>query len=315
MVQDTTISAQSSMRYDEYEQSDVRSDELNEAIRGAKMVIRQLNSRLVKSPIDEPELSQAVDGSEHSEISFGKFDLKTPSRESGSSDCDEKRNDQAGSEETIIATISSLIKVLDSSTRQIQQLKLKNMLLRSNSNDIQSTYEVEENLKKQQFDRMKFQLLADNQQLLEKLRIKEGKVAKYKNRIVEKNRQINKLTRILNDDPASQKSASLTPGSASKELSGNVPSTSNPKEKASDMLKTLGILASQVLNEEVDDDSGNQTIPQGADNTTDPEIVHAPILSGRLLRAPRQGSDPNTTTELPEMKSFKMLSGVIKELE
>lgn len=310
-VRDTTISAQSSMRYDDSELrlDEMRSDELNKAISSAKSLIRQLNSRLVKSPMDE----RTVDNLEESGLSFNKSSLETPSRDLDDHEYGEK---QAVTEEKIIDTISSLVKVLDDSTRQIQQLKLKNMLLRSNSNDIQSTYEVEENLKKQQYERMKCQFLAENQQLVENLRIKEGKVAKYKSRIVEKNRQINKLTRILNEGSGTESSSSQTPGSTSKEPARNVPSN-NYKEKASDMLKTLGILASQVLNEEVDDDSGNQTIPQAADNTTDPEIVHAPILGGQLSRAPlggRKGSDTpkDAPVELPEMRSFRTLNGVIR---
>lgn len=306
MTRDTTISAQSSMRYDDSEHGEVTSEDLNKAVNNAKALIRQLSSRLVKSPADEQTTEDALDDSGPC---FTKLELKTPSRNPDHSDYDGKQSDHTITEERIIDTISSLVKVLDDYTRQIQQLKLKNMLLKSNSNDIQSTYEVEENLKKQQYERMKYQFLAENQKLVERLRIKESKVTKYKNRIVEKNRQINKLTRILNNSSSSESSGSQTPGSGSKELSKTVPPSTYTKEKASDMLKTLGILASQVLNEEVDDDSGNQTIAQVADNTTEPEIVHAPILSGQV---PRISSDVQGSSEkatIPEMKSFRTLRG------
>lgn len=324
-ARDSAISSQSSMQHDD--ENDTKMDELRRAISNAKTLIRRLNSHLVKSPIEESKFSQFVEDTDESNL-FLKNTQTIESTPRDSSDCsarsiyEEANNNENLSEEVIMVTIRSLVKALDDSLRQIQQLKLKNMLLKSNSNDIQSTYEVEENLKRQQYERMKCQLLLENQQLVERLRIKEGKVAKYKTRIVEKNRQINKLTRILNENSIAE--TAYAPSSnqhlrkPSRTTSLDSSDSSKHKDKTSDMLRTLGILASQVLNDEADDDSANQTIPQIIDNTTETEVLQSPILenqlqtSSQILNRSFSGGDSKpllngSSIQLPKMRSFSTL--------
>lgn len=272
-----TPTGKSSMQSDDF--SDM--SDLDRTIVRAKSLLRKLNSGMVRSPVEEKNFAPLED-SDGSEKSLAKHSIN----------CAPRASEEAGSgteapEESVMATISSLVGALDESMRQIQQLKLKNMLLKSNSDNLQSSYTVEENLRKQQFERMKYQFLLEKEQLIEKLRAKENKVAKYKSRVMEKNRQINKLTRILNSNAILDTSASETSDSTTRRSVSSIPLNSNSKYKTSDMLKTLGILASQVLKDEVDDDSGNQTILQVTDNTTDSEGLHTPIFDDQL-RLPSQ---------------------------
>lgn len=280
----------------------------------------------------------------------------------------------------ISVVISSLIHVLNQNVRQNQQLKLKNMILKSNSGDVQSRYEVEENLKKQQFERKKCQLFLERENLIRRIHTKDGKVAKYKNKIIEKNREINRLMRILNehsisDTPKINDSSShndtngksdhdgkennnddssndnnsvptrvLKPPSASNSstAASSMSSSTSNKEKASDMLRTLGMLASQVLNDEADEDSANQTTIQAnnsglkgsADcNTTEPEILHSPNVSVTNPNSesvngqsgePRSTSTGNSNysnilkqlpTQMPKMKRFSTVDGTVKDIE
>lgn len=113
------------------------------------------------------------------------------------------------------------------------------------------------------------------------------------------------------------------------------------------MLRTLGMLASQVLNDEADDDSANQTIPQAnnstskhpADcNTTEPEILHSPNVSAGVPNQESingQSGEPRSTTstengnrltsgnrilkqlpvQMPKMKRFSTVDGTVKDIE
>lgn len=280
---------QSSVQSEDQGLGDAKMSELDLAIARAKSLLRQLYSGTVKSPIEEARFSPVVEDSDESKELLTRPDINCTPRDSLDSGYGDTDISIKMSEEAVMTTISSLMKALNDSVRQIQQLKFKNMMLKSNSNDLQSTYAVEENLKKQQFERMKYQFLLEKEQLMEKLRAKEGKVAKYKSRVVEKNRQINKLTRILNDNSILDTSASEISESNTRRSVASIPLSTSSKHKTSDMLKTLGLLASQVLKDEVDDDSGNQTIPQVADNTTDSETLHTPIFDEQL-RLPSQVS-------------------------
>ncbi|QLQ78061.1 hypothetical protein HG537_0A03080 [Torulaspora globosa] len=266
--------------------SDKRMSDLDLAIVRAKCVLRKLHAGTVRSPVEERKFSPLMEDLDVREKSVTKYCTPRDSMDSGYEEADTSTK---STEESVMATISSLVGALDESMRQIQQLKLKNMLLKSNSDNLQSSYTVEENLRKQQFERMKYQFLLEKEQLIEKLRAKENKVAKYKSRVMEKNRQINKLTRILNDNATLDTSASETSDSTTRRSVSSIPLSSNSKYKTSDMLKTLGLLASQVLKDEVDEDSGNQTILQVADNTTDSDSLHTPIFDDQL-RLPSQVS-------------------------
>ncbi|QLL30496.1 hypothetical protein HG536_0A03130 [Torulaspora globosa] len=289
LAKELVATGQSSVMSDDKAFSDTKLSELDLAIVRARSLLRTLNSGMVNSPIEETRFSPLMEDLDEPGKSLTKHGINCTPRDSMEGGHEEANIGTKSSEESVMTTISSLMRALDDSMRQIQQLKLKNMLLKSNSDNLQSSYVVEENLRKQQFERMKYQFLLEKEQLIEKLRAKESKVAKYKSRVMEKNRQINKLTRILNDSAILDTSASETSDSTTRRSVTSIPLSSSSKYKTSDMLKTLGLLASQVLKDEVDEDSGNQTILQVADNTTDSEGLHTPIFDDQL-RLPSQVS-------------------------
>lgn len=325
-VKDTSTSSQSSLANEN--ETETSNEELQRAIAGGVKLIRMLE-----------ESSSDVKGQQSSRKLLGAI-LETD-------------YDKEMPHKDITVVVNSLVEVLNSYVRQNQQLKLKNMILTSNSGDLQSRYEVEENLKKQQFERMKCQLFLEKENLLKKLQLKDGKVLKYKNKIIEKNREINRLMRILNEHSILDTSqTSFNGGGSVNSSTGNAhgrasppaakqkPHLSRNKEKASDMLRTLGMLASQVLNDEADDDSANQTIVQANNsgnravdcNTTEPEIFHSPNVSAGTqnsdsINQMRGTPEPRSSSvgancflkqlpiQMPKMKRFSTVDGTVKDIE
>lgn len=366
-VDEDTLTARSStvyMGYSAHSDADTECDAKNEdlrlAISRAKQLIRELSSHVMKSPIEESSLLSSRDeasqkdhnGNGHRSEPLNYNELAQNGTKTMNTSTPERKRifkESIGipghdliTDKGVLAIVTSLIKALEDSQRQTQQLKFKNMLIKSNSDDIQSTFEVEENLRKQQFERMKCQLLLDKQQLLDTVRLKESKIAKYKNRIVEKNRLINKLMRTLNENSISDtlKNEDFPLGKQASDLSSKRSSFS--RDRRNDMLKTLGLLASQVLNDEIDDDSANQTIIQPASgkisdcNTTETDILNSPSVSinkqtqeqlspsatyipDRLSQSgtPIERSEdflPSLPIQLPKMKSFSTVDGTIKDV-
>lgn len=190
-------------------------------------------------------------------------------------------------ETEIFNTIHSLVTSLDLALKQIQQLKYKTMIQHDND-DAKSRIDVEKNLQRQEFERVKSQLLLEKNSLLNKVISNDNKVKKYKKRIVEKNLEINRLAKLLNENVTdityhdissldysnSSTSSAMRPANASL-----VNQNLNKSKKTSSMLRTLGALASHVLknNEDSDDNSVNRTLLLHTskiedDNNTEAEI-------------------------------------------
>lgn len=236
------------------------------------------------------------------------------------------RRNSAYARENMLNVLQSLVTHLNQAVSQIQQLKFKNMILTSNENNIQSRHEVEDNLQKQQFERMKCQFLLEHQCLKAQLRKRDSKIVKYKQRIIEKNQKLNNLTKVLNQHAISDTSQI---DSFSSSIRKTPSSTTTPQEMKPDMLNTLGILATHVLKDEIEDDSGNQTILQLAAgsisndcNTTELEITcSSEMTSAATNNRPNgniesvQGSHENKNLQLPKMKSFSTIDGTIKDIK
>lgn len=154
----------------------------------------------------------------------------------------------------LMNVLDSLMLLLTKSQEQIKQLKLKNLILGSNIDDTNSRHKVEADINNQQFERIKSRLLVENQDLTNIIRTKDSKVSKYKDKIIEKNKEINRLTRLLNETmiTGNLHINSMPPLSNSSYVikkSEQINQTGNMSYKDSNMLTTLGILASKVLNE------------------------------------------------------------------
>lgn len=213
----------------------------------------------------------------------------------------------------VIECMSRMVEQLADSSAQIQQLKFKNLMLTNKvDTEAESRFEVEDNLKKQQFERLKSQLYEENIHLSEQLKVKDNKVTKYKKKIVAKNHHINQLMRLLNQTPAafdsSQSESSMISNvkEDTEEADTTIPVTESVKKprqlkNESHMLQTLGMLASHVLKDEnksagaspngdetriEDDDSLNRTIIQSAvksSNDTELEVDRSPSY-GRVIQ-------------------------------
>lgn len=231
------------------------------------------------------------------------------------------RSSDVGSiKDEVVQCLSRMVEQLADSSAQIQQLKFKNLLL-ENKVDAEATsrLEVEENLKKQQFERLKSQLYTENIHLFEQLKIKESKVTKYKKKIVAKNHHINQLMRLLNQTPAafdsSQSESSMVSNQKedTEEGDATIPITESVKKprqlkNETHMLHTLGMLATHVLKDEnksietspngdetriEDDDSVNRTIIQSgvkAGNDTELEVDVSPSYSRMVPPLQNAGS-------------------------
>lgn len=100
----------------------------------------------------------------------------------------------------ITTILQSLILSLKNAKGQLNQLKLKNLISSNHNTSDLSRIDVEKNLQKQEFERVKTQLLLEKTQLINKLNLKDKKMKKYKKKIVEKNIEINRLARLLNEN-------------------------------------------------------------------------------------------------------------------
>ncbi|SCU77443.1 LAME_0A01134g1_1 [Lachancea meyersii CBS 8951] len=151
----------------------------------------------------------------------------------------------------LIQSLEKLNQMLTSSHEEVKGFKFKNMMLTASLKDSNSRFEVESQLQKQQSGRIRCQLVMQNQQLHDKLRLQDLKVVKYKKTIKEKNIEINRLTRLLNNSGAPN-AASLkhTPQSITKPP--RIHRGSKFQHKNPNMLTTLGLLASHVLSERKD---------------------------------------------------------------
>lgn len=223
-----------------------------------------------------------------------------------------KSSDVNTVKDEVVECLNRMVEQLAESSAQVQQLKFKNLLLTNKvDTESESRFEVEENLKKQQFERLKSQLYTENIHLSEQLKIKDSKVTKYKKKIVAKNHHINQLMRLLNQSPAvfdsSQSESSMisTQKEDTEEADTTIPITESVKKprqlkNETHMLQTLGMLATHVLKDEnksaeaspngdetriEDDDSVNRTIIQSAvktGNDTELEIDRSPSY-GRVI--------------------------------
>ncbi|CAI4035616.1 hypothetical protein SMKI_13G2660 [Saccharomyces mikatae IFO 1815] len=307
--------------------SDVQS-----VILKASKLIRQLNDNGLMSPMED-EHSQTSSSQETLSIDkeIGEESrMELVQAKGGNSrkevDIYSGLRDSAYARENMLNVLQSLVSHLNQAVAQIQQLKFKNMILTSNENNIQSRHEVEDNLQKQQFERIKCQFLLDRQSLKDQLRKRDNKIVRYKQKIIEKNKKLNNLAKVLNQHAISDTSQI---DSFSSSIKKTPSSTITPQETKSDMLNTLGILATHVLKDEIDDDSGNQTILQLAAgsisndyNTTELEITCSPEMgrSATQNRSDRkvesaQGLHGNRTLQLPKMKSFSTIDGSIKDIK
>ncbi|EJS44246.1 YMR144W [Saccharomyces arboricola H-6] len=306
--------------------SDVQS-----VIQKASRMIRQLNHIGLMSPTEDeyaqPSSSQETLSVDREPSGQGQARLV----QVGGSNSEKESNvysgltDSAYGRENILNVLQSLVSHLNQAASQIQQLKFKNMILASNENNIQSRHEVEDNLQKQQFERMKCQFLLEHQSIKDQLRKRDNKIVKYKQKIIEKNRKLNNLTKVLNQHAVSDTS---NIDSFSSLIKRTPSSTATPQETKSDMLNTLGILATHVLKDEIDDDSGNQTVLQLAAgsisndcNTTELEITCSPETGSTVthnrphIKVERaRDSHGNKTLQLPKMKSFSTIDGTIKDI-
>ncbi|AGO12727.1 AaceriADR259Wp [[Ashbya] aceris (nom. inval.)] len=192
-------------------------------------------------------------------------------------------------------TLEMLVNLLSKSQEQIRQLKFKNLVLNSTLKNVDSRSEVELNLSKHMYERVKCKLNIDKQELKEQLRTRDHKISKYRDTIMEKNKQINRLMRILNK---TAQYMPTTPSVKTKSNSGSVHSgitcsNSGSKNNGSHMLTTLGILASRVLDEESDSTPATNIAESDHSNWHD----SSPSL---LAAAPRALKARSQIEELPK---------------
>ncbi|CCE64095.1 hypothetical protein TPHA_0G02590 [Tetrapisispora phaffii CBS 4417] len=171
----------------------------------------------------------------------------------------------------ICTTIKSLVDMLNLMSQEVQKLKFKNSLLSSQESESKNNYKLELNLQKQQFEKLKFQLNEENTLYLSDIKNKDNKVKKYKSKIMEKNQEINKLRRLLNNNPIYVNNNSVTPhntktmavpGRRVVSMNSSLSPVTVNKKEGPDMLNALGLLASHVLNDKIQLDNCMDNIPR-----------------------------------------------------
>lgn len=220
-------------------------------------------------------------------------------------------NDNLQTNETE-SVINSLIDALTNSSQQVQQLKFKNMMLSSNKGNLQSRHEVEGNLQKYEYERVKTQMLQERQTMLQNLNVSNGKVQKYKKRIVEKNREINKLLKLLNENSIDVTQIELSSIEPSSTSSVRVKSPEDiSKNRKADMLKALGVLATQVLNDDTEDGSINQTYIQSSMRAEDENVTEAEISAYQPYNNINKNANGNPAVTSSNVLLHKFSNGPI----
>ena len=210
------------------------------------------------------------------------------------------------------AVVNSLIDALTNSSQQVQQLKFKNMMLSSNKGNLQSRHEVEGNLQRHEYEHIKTQMLQERQTMMQNLNVSNGKVQKYKKRIVEKNREINKLLKLLNENSIDVTQIELSSVEPSSTSSVRVKSPEDiSKNRKADMLKALGVLATQVLNDDTEDGSINQTYIQSSMRAEDENITEAEISAYQPYHNINKNTNSNTPVTSSNVLLHKFSNGPI----
>ncbi|CDO95087.1 unnamed protein product [Kluyveromyces dobzhanskii CBS 2104] len=264
-------------------QEDSLNDQVSFAIGSARKMLSALDS------------SQATNSNSSTN---GKSDSNTEDAKSDIS-LDHKKD----LNNDVTATIEHLVTAVTKSQERAKQLTLKNMFLVQNLNELQSGFRVEQNLAKQQFESMKYNLMIQKADLQRQLEGSSVKITKYRETIMSKNKEINRLSRLLNQSqvynsrlsrPGSVPSASVRKPYISRQLHSS----------DSNMLNTLGILATKVLKEEQNPPHDNEHVcalqsplledkPENMDNT-ESDISHD---STQLVNSSQQfNNTPNSTT-------------------
>ncbi|CAH00032.1 Fdo1p [Kluyveromyces lactis] len=244
-------------------QEDSLNDQVSLAIENAQRTLNTLNA--LQSTAEIPASNHKGD--------TGSDDTKNGT-------ADEKDKDVNND---IITSLRHLMTALTKSQERAKQLTLKNMFLVQNLNELQSGFQVEQNLAKQQFESMKYNLMVQKTDLQRQLEGTSVKITKYRETIMSKNKEINRLSRLLNQSqvynprlsrPTSVPSASVRKPFISRQLHSS----------DSNMLNTLGILATKVLKEEQNPENGSihgstlqhspiEDKPENLDNT-ESDISH-----------------------------------------
>lgn len=155
-----------------------------------------------------------------------------------------------GDPNDVSSTLESLMSALSKSQERVKQLTLKNMLLVKNLHELQSGFQVEQTLAKQQFESMKYNLILQKTELQKQLEHSSVKITKYRETIMSKNKEINRLSRLLNQNQAYNPRLSRPNSMPSAHVRKPPYGSRQLHTSDSNMLNTLGILATKVLKEE-----------------------------------------------------------------
>ncbi|CAL9728376.1 protein Fdo1p [Monosporozyma unispora] len=286
---------------------------------GKKLMNKLVKTNQLLSPVEKESMSKLLKSNNNNNNTNIKYpsiqsdcstlSLTTPESSQESDISLEPSNSLKTNETEIFNTMYSLVTSLDLALKQIQQLKYKTMI-QHNNDDPQSRIDVEKNLQRQEFERVKSQLLLEKNSLLNKVITSDNKVKKYKKRIVEKNLEINRLSKLLNENVTDITSHDISSLDYSNSSASSVmrPTNSmtgpimnqkfNNSKKTSSMLRTLGALASHVLknNEDSDDNSVNRTVLLQTSKIEDENNTEAEIFFSTNNQV-SQINDNNTTTD------------------
>ena len=313
--------------------------------KSADQIYSKLNSNYLNSSSIEATSTQQI----VVETSHNKTET-TPKSLTPVTDTESSRNTKINKnidnlhQSEAIEVINSLVGVLKNMSKEIQQLKFMKMILASQENEYKSKYDIEVNLLKQEFEKIRSQLTLENENITTKLKNKENKVVKYKGRIMDKNLEINRLMRILNENSIADISQTVDTSTGSHRKSSFptmhlIRTDYTIKEKASGMLATLGLLASQVLNDKTDleQESLFSRPPKLHDVSNEYNITETELAQGTDVDATTnlESNYNNNSTilsssssfnrpilskasppkiQLPKMKSFSTIDGTVRDI-
>ncbi|CUS20893.1 LAQU0S02e00760g1_1 [Lachancea quebecensis] len=284
----------------------------------AKLLIEKLKTEQILNPGEHPSPS-GID-------SFCDRD------HNGHIHLESVKNSDALSEESqpnheIVQSLEALVHLASKAREQAKQLRFKNFMLTAGLKDTNSRFEVETSLTKQQFERIRCQLVMECQELQQKVHLQDLKLSKYKETIIEKNKEINKLGRLLNDSGVAKSlHVRNTPQSVTKKA--HLDRSSKAHRKDSGMLATLGLLATQVLSDKSEhsvnvdntesdishDSFSNQT--QGNNAQAAKPFLSTPILP-KLTRtsftSPHDDAPSENQFQIPKLRSFSTLEDSLKD--
>ncbi|CCC69697.1 hypothetical protein NCAS_0D01160 [Naumovozyma castellii] len=234
-----------------------KSQDINAGLQLAIHNVNHLiNKMKVPQPISPVEDNNEFEADNDNNIVFtnGKYIQDLTTLSTPTTPLDSNIQGLTNQVQVLTKAVDTLSSGLSDSLRQVRELKYKSMLQTLNFDSDRRKAKVEISLLKQEYEQTKYMNFNAIEEYKCHLSRKEAKIQKYKKKLVQKNIEINKLRKLLSQGKIiSVSQQDKVTGFGTRSLT------------ETNMLGALGLLASHVLEHELDA-TGNETVIEQDDD-------------------------------------------------